>query len=91
MQSAVPLFGPHALFNENLSLYQMGAPSQTIDLKSQPTLLFLEDSKGFNHIVGWDGNGVLWKEEFDPHKLKSLLVYDDGFKDMRPKPPSFSP
>lgn len=76
----VPLSGPHALFNENRSSFSVGAPSQTLDLQSVPTLLFLEDSNGNNVVAGFDSHGMFWKDFFDLHKLERILSYDQGYQ-----------
>lgn len=73
----IPLFGEHALYNEKLSPHFF---TPLIELISEPTLLFIEDSSGFIHLTGWDQNGVFWKEKFDPTKLTSLFSYDNGYQ-----------
>lgn len=75
----IPLEGPEALFNINLSTPFLGNFPYAIDIESQSFIAFLEDENHDIQIFASDKHGRIWWQPFHNSKLETLLSYDDGY------------
>jgi hypothetical protein len=65
---SIPLQGPESLLNP-----------AGITIESVPTLAFLQNLAGMTHLLYFDPHGRVHSEVFNPEKLSTLAVYEDGF------------
>ncbi len=75
----VPLDGPEALLNKNATTPYLGSAPITVDLKRNPTLVFIEDPQQEIALFAFDEYGRVHSETFKQGNLHSVVVYDEGF------------
>lgn len=74
----IPLQGDQSLSNIS-STPELGKDPITIDLKRDPTIVFVQDDFGDEHLFLFDQFGAIQQEQFAPHQLQSLYMLEGGF------------
>lgn len=76
----VPLSGPSALINQPNRSQGFRKLSHSIDLKAEPTLLFIKDSNQDLFVFVFDKSGRVLESTFRKGEIHSFIAYDKGFK-----------
>lgn len=78
-QVRIPLIGPDALVNINISPPYSGKAPITVDLRREPTLALVQDEQSDVFYFAFDEHGRIHQQPFRFDALSSVISYDEGY------------
>lgn len=75
----VPLMGQDSLLNQTETSLYLGKLPIAVNIKKDPTILFLQDRFKDDHILAFNCHGEIKTALYNHANLQSLMIYDEGF------------